>query len=1050
MALTTAQQTFIDNYVANLGRLRARSAKSQYKDFARRYNKTEAALTVLPAGHPTRTLLEPQLQAAKTKAEGGEFKAAYRDLETVKNQAKLAANGYVDNIQAGTLKADIDDLEAVLDDHKTDIDQAIIRLDAFQQSIDRYPTAAEKGSLREATLFLKGFARYENIFKADFQGRVDLLKTRCDAAAAADMPGRIARLRHKFDAAEKAGRMGEISEQVARVVTIEKVLDSQNGIYRNPAEAVARIKTYSQAYDARIREIKSLDSYKSEEDWASIKMDEILAMYDRSDKVVNLMFKDTENRDLPDSATLTHAMETDDIGMKQAVIVRLMKEEEARIERAREEMRRAAERDKALTDGTGPGRTYEPEVAEELETFDATDVLGDVVDVLPANVDNMEIMQHVGATQAAVKGYLDGFEPPDDGVDEEFLDLLLMDEKEMFAMIARTAGVPESPGDCTEDHRALIEQMAKAAIETIRKHSPNKMADDLSSIDVNGDTYQLDKVLGGGANGTARRYRNPANGESIIVKSLNAGTADENRPAMVKEMRTHARLQKGDTTESKDTIAELKGAAVAEDGTLHMVMADAGGADLQKTTNAMLLMNEIGAMPPEARTAIVKDLIRQTVDGLKYMEEKNAIHNDLKPENIIIDDSGKVKIIDFGESNFGDAEGKEGGASEEFYGTTKVYEAPEQWEKKQKKVDRGVDTFAIGGILKALGGGYGETALGEDFTPGFAGSATPFRPEENIATGLDRLGGAAMAEESADRPSLDAIAESSFLSLEEDHRDYVPEDVADLKVAASAYQKVLSDVTCTIGDGEIPGMRAGDVNMVSLQETISRAEAFLVNTRDFLKREEAKGNTPSEAKYAEVGKLERKIDVLKKKRNEAIQAARETGEAEYQGLLDDPARKVDFGEGDMTVKDALKAQETATMANSKLRGSYYRDEASYRKKRAAAQQRLDEATEEEERSKIEDELRQLETAFEERVAEVNRALKVNVDKANAISAAINSSLEGDLTDAAKFHLADMRLREVGSRFGRATDATGSTSRKATVADTEDVEDTDGDKVETVD
>ncbi len=1040
MALTNAQRDFINNYVANLGRLRAGRARSQYADFARRYNKTEEALNVLPDGHPTRSLLIPLLQAAKSKAEGGEFKAAYRDLETVKNQAKLAANGYVDSINAGALKADIDNLETVLNDHKDEIDQAIGRLEAFKTSINRYPTAADKGSLRDATLFLKGFARYEAVIAADFNGRVDLFKTRCDAAGADDMPGRIARLRHKIAAVEKAGRMGEISEQVARVVVLERVLDSENGLYKNSAEVGRRIKAYKDDFAARLKQIKSLDSYKSEEDWKSIKLDEMLAMYDRDEKIVTLMFKDTEGYDLPDTATLQHAMEVDDMGLKQAVAVRLQREEEARIERAREEMRAAAERDRALVDGTAGGRTYDPEVAEELDTFDASEVLGDATDDLPAKVDNMVIMQRVGAIQAAVKDYLDDIDLTDDDLDEEFLDLLLMDEKEMFATIAKTSGVPENPEDCTEDHRELIERMAKGAIETIRKHSPNKMADDLSSIDVNGATYQFEKLLGQGANGSARCYKNPVNGETIIVKSLNPATAEDNRPNMVKEMRMHARLQKGDTTESKDTIAELKGAAVADDGTLHMIMADAGGADLGKVTDAMLLMDDIGAIPPEARTAMVKDFIRQTIDGLKYLEEKNAIHNDLKPENIMIDEDGKVKIIDFGESNFGDEEGMEPSAKEAGYGTTPIYEAPEQFAKPKKKVDKGVDTYAIGGILKAMGGGYAQNALGE-----LSSYKNKFKGEEEIVSALDRTASSAMAEDSAERPSLDAIAASSFLSLDEDHRDYVPEDVIELKKAAAAFQKTLAGVKSTFAHKEIDGVPPGDKDMISIQSTIAEAEATLVNTRALIEREEKAGRTPPAFEYGRIDELETKIAALKSKRNEAVAAARETGEAEYQELLKDPSRRVDYGAGDVSIKDALAARDAALSENSKLRGAYYRDEATYRKDRDNVLERLDEAKEEE-RSDIEAELKELETTFGDRIAEVNRQLKENIEKANAITAAIESNLEGDLTDAARFHLADLRLREVGSRFGRATDATGSTSRAEAPEEVEE----DDEKIERVD
>jgi hypothetical protein len=432
-------------------------------------------------------------------------------------------------------------------------------------------------------------------------------------------------------------------------------------------------------------------------------------------------------------------------------------------------------------------------------------------------------------------------------------------------------------------------------------------------------------------------------------------------------------------------------------------------------------------MPPEARTALTRDLVRQTIEGLKYLEEKNAIHNDLKPENIIIDDAGLVKIIDFGESRFADAEGKEAGASVDTYGTTQVYEAPEQWETKQAEVTKGVDTFALGGILKALGGGYGETALGTAFTPGWEGNKTPFRPEENIATGLDRAAGATMAPDASERPSLDAIAASSFLSTDEDMRDHVPEDVADLKSAAMSYQKVLADIKITLAADDVAGMSAGEKSLVAIQGEISRAEGFLVNTHSFIKRTEAGGGTVRDSQYDEVGKLEEKIKKLKALRNDAISEARAKGEEEYNALLNDDTLKITLGTKEITIKAALALQEKERNETAKLRGAFYRKEHKFQTEKRSLQDKLITATEPD-KPELELALSTLEDAFEEEIASVNAMMKTHQNTINEINALITSRLEDSLTDASKFHLADMKLREVGSRFGRSTDASQSTTK----------------------
>jgi serine/threonine protein kinase len=43
-----------------------------------------------------------------------------------------------------------------------------------------------------------------------------------------------------------------------------------------------------------------------------------------------------------------------------------------------------------------------------------------------------------------------------------------------------------------------------------------------------------------------------------------------------------------------------------------------------------------------------KRVFRQCVEGVKYMHQINIVHRDLKLENILLDESKNIKIIDFG------------------------------------------------------------------------------------------------------------------------------------------------------------------------------------------------------------------------------------------------------------------------------------------------------------------------------------------------------------------------------------------------------------------
>ncbi len=45
---------------------------------------------------------------------------------------------------------------------------------------------------------------------------------------------------------------------------------------------------------------------------------------------------------------------------------------------------------------------------------------------------------------------------------------------------------------------------------------------------------------------------------------------------------------------------------------------------------------------------LINDIFLQTVNGFRYLEENGILHRDIRPDNILINENGEVKIIDFG------------------------------------------------------------------------------------------------------------------------------------------------------------------------------------------------------------------------------------------------------------------------------------------------------------------------------------------------------------------------------------------------------------------
>jgi TolB-like protein len=121
-----------------------------------------------------------------------------------------------------------------------------------------------------------------------------------------------------------------------------------------------------------------------------------------------------------------------------------------------------------------------------------------------------------------------------------------------------------------------------------------------------------------------------------------------------------------------------------EKGTYWIAMQLVVGSPLSK-------MIAGGPMPWEK----VLDFARQTAQALDYAHSRGVIHRDIKPDNIMVDDSGLVKVMDFGlaKAQSFDAKITESGV----YVGTPEYSSPEQCESQD--VDGRSDLYSLGVVL---------------------------------------------------------------------------------------------------------------------------------------------------------------------------------------------------------------------------------------------------------------------------------------------------------------------------------------------------------------
>lgn len=126
-------------------------------------------------------------------------------------------------------------------------------------------------------------------------------------------------------------------------------------------------------------------------------------------------------------------------------------------------------------------------------------------------------------------------------------------------------------------------------------------------------------------------------------------------------------------------------------GTAYYVMDYIGGESLAA------LLKRIDHPLPENE---VMGILSQILDALGFVHHQGLLHLDLKPANIMLDEGGRVRLIDFGASKQLSPRG--GASSTSAITYTKGFAPREQMEQNTEKFGPWTDLYALGATLYCL------------------------------------------------------------------------------------------------------------------------------------------------------------------------------------------------------------------------------------------------------------------------------------------------------------------------------------------------------------
>jgi serine/threonine-protein kinase len=151
------------------------------------------------------------------------------------------------------------------------------------------------------------------------------------------------------------------------------------------------------------------------------------------------------------------------------------------------------------------------------------------------------------------------------------------------------------------------------------------------------DRYVIDSVIGKGSSGIVYKASRLMMGGEVAVKVIHSylGADSASLDRLLRELKAAERLRHAH-------IITVWDSGTTDDGQPYLVMDYLEGITLSQ------LITQKGALPPKR----VLNVVRQVTEALAHAHEQGLIHRDMKPENVVLEESeirgDYVKVLDFG------------------------------------------------------------------------------------------------------------------------------------------------------------------------------------------------------------------------------------------------------------------------------------------------------------------------------------------------------------------------------------------------------------------